>query len=212
MTHTLSIDAQTIRFQAGQSVLQAALAAGIEIPHLCYHPELSPHGNCKLCTVEVDGRKVAACTLPATAGMQVINNTPALQALRKTLVQLLFVEGNHLCPTCAKSGNCSLQTLGYRLGMVEERFPLFYPRRALDASHPAFVLDRDRCVLCALCVRASREVDGKNVFAISGRGLSAHLIVNSPSGRLGDSDLSAHDRAAHICPVGAILPKLAGAS
>ena len=207
MSNTLFIDGQEIPFAPGQTIMDASLEAGIYIPHLCHKPGLTPHGSCKLCTVEVDGRSVSACTLPAAAGMKVDNNTPALQEVRKTLVQMLFVEGNHLCPTCSKTGDCTLQALGYHFGMLDGHFPPFYPRREVDASHPDLVLDRDRCVLCELCVRASREQDGKNVFAISGRGASAHIIVNTPSGKLGDSNLTLDDAAAHICPVGAILPK-----
>lgn len=204
---SLFIDGQEVAFEAGQTIMDAALAAGIYIPHLCHKPGLKPHGSCKLCTVEADGRSVSACTFPAAAGMQVENNTPALNEVRKTITQMLFVEGNHLCPTCNKTGDCTLQALGYHFGMLDGHFPPFYPRREVDASHPAVMLDWDRCILCELCVRASRDVDGKNVFAISGRGAAARLIVNTPSGKLGDSDLEVTDLAAHICPVGAILHK-----
>ena len=207
LENTLTIDGQVAPFSAGQTIMDAALAAGIYIPHLCHKPELKPHGSCKLCTVDVDGRSVSACTFPASHGIQVANNTPALTEVRKTLVQMLFVEGNHLCPTCDKTGDCTLQALGYHLGMLDGHFPPFYPRREVDASHPDLILDRDRCIMCGLCVRASQQIDGKNVFALSGRGAQNHVIVNSPSGKLGDSDLTKDDLAAHICPVGAILPK-----
>jgi [NiFe] hydrogenase diaphorase moiety small subunit len=89
-------------------------------------------------------------------------------------------------------------------------FEEFYPQRTVDASHPEVWLDRDRCILCELCVRASREVDGKDVFAIGGHGLHATLIVNSPSGLLADSAVAATDRALAVCPVGALLPKRRG--
>ena len=95
--------------------------------------------------------------------------------------------------------------MGYYLGMLEEHFHQFNPRREIDASHPTVLLDRDRCILCDLCVRASRDVDKKNVFAIAGRGIHARLIVNTASGKLGDSNIEADDLAANICPVGAIL-------
>jgi len=100
-----------------------------------------------------------------------------------------------------------LQALGYHHDMLDGHFPQFYPRRNIDASHPTLVIDRDRCIMCELCVRASREVDGKDVFAIAGRGTERQLIVNSPSGKLADSDIETDDMAAHICPVGAILIK-----
>ena len=129
---------------------------------------------------------------------------------RRVLLQMLFVEGHHFCPGCEKSGNCQLQALAYEMEMLTPHFAHFYPDRPVDASHPDVLLDLNRCVMCELCVRASRDVDGKNVFALSGRGMASHLVVNSPSGQLGDSALSIEDRAASICPVGAILPKRVG--
>jgi [NiFe] hydrogenase diaphorase moiety small subunit len=144
------------------------------------------------------------------AGQRINNNTPAINEARRTITQMLYTEGNHLCPSCEKTGNCTLQAVAYHLGMLDGHFPQFFPRREVDASHPTVMLDRDRCILCELCVRASRQVDGKNVFAIAGRGINAHLIVNSPSGKLVDSDLALDDMATHICPVGAILIKERG--
>ncbi|HNK19574.1 MAG TPA: ferredoxin, partial [Piscinibacter sp.] len=96
------------------------------------------------------------------------------------------------------------------MGMEGPHFEEFYPDRRVDASHPDLLLDLNRCILCELCVRASREVDGKNVFAIAGHGIGAHLVVNSESGRLADTDFATTDRAASICPVGVILPKRRG--
>jgi [NiFe] hydrogenase diaphorase moiety small subunit len=187
--------------------MQAALDAGAYIPHLCYHPEFKPHGSCKLCTVKVGGRQTASCTTLAQAGMEVESDTPALNDQRRTLTQMLFVEGNHFCPSCEKSGDCKLQATAYQLGMMSAHFVPFFPSRPLDASHPDLLLDFNRCILCSLCVRASRDVDKKNVFALSGRGINTHLIVNAKSGRLADTDLTLEDKAAQICPVGVILRK-----
>lgn len=208
--NTIIIDGYEIPFKSGQTIMDAALAADVYIPHLCHYPGLSPSGNCKLCVVDMDGRSVTACTMPAQSGQRVSNNTPELNDARKTLIQMLFIEGDHICPSCEKTGNCKLQAMGYYLGMLSQHFPQFYPRREMDATHPAILLDRSRCILCELCVRASREVDGKNVFAIAGRGTRASLIVNSDSGKLVDSDIEPNDLAAKICPVGAILFKAHG--
>jgi len=200
-----SIDDHPVPFRRGESIMEAALRAGVYIPHLCYHPLLEPHGSCRLCTVEVNGKPLPACTTPAAAGLEVANDTEALNQRRRTLLQLLFAEGNHCCPSCEKSGHCELQAMGYWLKMLDSPFPYLFPRRTLDASHPAVLLDRDRCIFCERCVRASRKLDGKDVFALAGRGLHTRLVVNSPSGRLGDSDLEASDHAARICPTGALL-------
>jgi [NiFe] hydrogenase diaphorase moiety small subunit len=138
------------------------------------------------------------------------SNTEELNAHRKTLLQMLFVEGNHFCPSCEKSGNCQLQATAYAMQMEGPHFEEFYPTRPVDASHPDILLDFDRCILCELCVRASRDVDGKNVFAVGGHGMGTHLIVNSESGRLADTPMTLDDRAAQVCPVGVILPKRRG--
>lgn len=205
-----SLDGEDIPFESGETILQATRRAGRYIPHLCWHPEFAPHGSCRICTVKAGGRMVAACTAKAAPGQEVESATEELNAQRKTLLQMLFVEGNHFCPSCEKSGNCLLQATAYQMGMEGPHFEEFYPARPLDASHPDLLLDFDRCILCELCVRASREVDGKNVFAIAGHGIGTHLVVNSESGRLADTDMAASDRAASICPVGVILPKRRG--
>ncbi|MGD0961325.1 MAG: 2Fe-2S iron-sulfur cluster-binding protein [Methylomonas sp.] len=210
MSNTLTIDGQIIPFQPGQTIIEAATAAGVYIPHLCHKPGYAPHGSCKLCTVNVNGRNCSACTFPAAEGQTVINNSSELAHDRRKITQMLFVEGNHLCPGCEKSGNCQLQAVAYYLNMVDNHFPHFYPHREVDASHPDIMLDRNRCILCNLCVRASQEKDGKNVFGISGRGINNHLIVNSPSGKLRDSNIDINDCAAHVCPTGAILIKRTG--
>ncbi|MFZ2727281.1 MAG: 2Fe-2S iron-sulfur cluster-binding protein [Methylococcaceae bacterium] len=206
-TKTLSIDGQIIPFEEGQTIIQAATAAGIYIPHLCHNPELSPHGSCKLCTVNVNGRNCSACTFPAAENQQVLNDTKELNDDRKKITQMLFVEGNHFCPSCEKTGNCQLQAVAYHLNMLDDHFPLFYPHREMDASHNEVLIDHNRCIFCTLCVRASQQCDNKNVFAISGRGINKHLVINSESGLLKDSDLDVNDKAAHICPTGAIIIK-----
>lgn len=210
MNGTFELDGRPVPFAPGQSILQAALAAGVFIPHLCFHPEFKPHGSCKVCTVKVNGRAAASCTTPAQDGQHVESNTPELNDTRRALVQFLFTEGNHFCPSCEQSGRCSLQATGYALGMTNPQFNPLFPNRPVDASHPDILLDFNRCILCELCVRASSEVDGKDVFALSGRGITKHLIVNAESGKLGDTELSVSDKAAEVCPVGVILRKRKG--
>jgi [NiFe] hydrogenase diaphorase moiety small subunit len=204
------LDGEDVPFAPGDTLIQAASRAGRYIPHLCWHPDFTPQGSCRICTVNVDGRAGAACTVKAAAGLEVQSHTEELNAHRKTLLQMLFVEGNHFCPSCEKSGSCKLQATAYVMGMEGPHFEEFYPDRPVDASHPDVLLDFNRCILCELCVRASHDVDGKDVFAIGGRGIGTHLLVNSESGRLADTTLALNDRAADICPVGVILPKRRG--
>lgn len=206
---TFSLDGQEVEFGPGDTLLQAARRGGHYIPHLCWHPDFAAHGSCRLCTVKVNGRSGAACTIAASSGQEVESDTAELNAQRKTLLQMLFVEGNHFCPSCEKSGNCLLQATAYQMGMDGPHFEEFYPNRQVDASHPDLLLDLNRCILCGLCARASAQ-EGKQVFAMGGRGVTSHLLVNSDSGQLADSAISTDDRAANICPVGAILPKRRG--
>lgn len=199
------LDGEKIPFTPGQTIIEAATAAGKFIPHLCWDPELSTHGSCRMCVVKVNNRFAASCTTQAAAGQVVKNKTHELTAGRRTGLQLLFVEGNHYCPSCEKSGDCTLQANAYEVGMLTPHFDHFFPDRPVDASHPDVVLEFNRCIQCELCVRASREVDGKNVFAMAGRGMKSRLIVNSESGLLGDTDFEITDKAASVCPVGVFL-------
>ena len=207
---TFKLDGKSIPFQDGDTVMDAALRAGEYIPHLCHNPEFTPHGSCRVCVVDVNGRHVSACTLPAAEGMAVDNSSELIMDQRRNILQMLFVEGNHVCPGCEKSGACQLQAVAYYTRMLSPHYTHFFPRRALDASHPDIAIDYNRCILCELCVRASRDVDKKDVFSITGRGLGSRLVINSASGKLGDSELSASDKAVSVCPVGAILPKHVG--
>jgi [NiFe] hydrogenase diaphorase moiety small subunit len=207
---TFQLDGREIPFEPGQSILAAALASGHYVPYLCYHPEFLPHGSCKVCTVKVNGHTHASCTTPAHAGDVVESDVEELTELRKNLVQFLFTEGNHFCPSCERSGSCTLQGVAYELGMTTAHYSPFFPDRPLDASHPDVLLDLNRCILCELCIRASALHDKKNVFALSGRGITKHLIVNAESGKLGDTNLALDDKAMSVCPVGVILRKRRG--
>lgn len=212
MTHlpiSLTVDGRRIEARTGQTILEAADEAGVYIPRLCWMKGLLPFGGCRVCVVRVNGRPQAACTQPVAAGMVVENDTAELRELRRDLIDMLFVEGNHFCMVCAKSGNCELQALAYRFGMAAPKYPLAFPRRARDASHSGIVLDRDRCVLCARCVRASRELDGKAVVGFAGRGPGKHLAVNAAAG-LADTDADVADRAVAACPTGALMVKRVG--
>ena len=207
---TFTLDGAVVPFEPGDTIMAAAERAGQHVPHLCWHPKLGQSGACRLCTVRIDGRLAAACTTRAARGQTVENRSAELDGKRRTLVQMLFVEGNHFCPACEKSGNCLLQAVAYDLGVMSAELDHLFPDRPIDASHPGILLDFNRCILCELCIRASAEIDGKSVFALSGRGITKHLIVNAESGRLADTDIALADKAMEVCPVGVILPKRVG--
>ena len=201
------IDDQPVPFAPGQTIMRAALDVGIYIPHLCFHPEFHPHGSCRVCLVDIGGRMVAACTYPAQEGLKVLNVTEQVQRQRMEIIEMLFVEGNHTCPSCEKSGACNLQSVAEFCGMLSPPYRFLYPNREVDASHPDYMLDYNRCIMCELCVRASRDVDGKSIFSIAGRGHKAHLEIDAKDSKLGNSTFEKTDRAATICPVGVFLPK-----
>lgn len=210
MSSTFFLDGKEIPFKEGQTVLEAAMEAGHYIPHLCWRPELEPHSSCRLCIVIISGKPFSSCTQPAMKGQKVECDTPELNGMRRAVTQFLFVEGNHYCPSCEESGGCRLQATAYYLGMQDSHFPHQFPIRERDSSHPQVNLDRDRCIRCETCVRASRQLDGKNVFAIHGRGIRSRLAVNSSTGLLRDSDIAPDDRAVQLCPTGALTVKRVG--
>jgi [NiFe] hydrogenase diaphorase moiety small subunit len=207
-TIKITIDGRTISGQRGQTIMVAADAAGIYIPRLCAHKDLTPYGGCRLCTVMVNGRAQSACTQPITEGMVVEHDTAQLRDLRAGLIEMLFVEGNHYCPFCEKSGNCELQAMAYRFGVMAPRYGYMFPKRDIDMSHPDVYLDQNRCILCARCARASREIDGKGIFDFVGRGPHRHISPGEAG--LGATNLAATDAAAGICPVGSLMKKRIG--
>lgn len=205
-TVTFTIDGTRVTARPDQSILEAAQANGIYIPRLCHKDGLAPVGGCRVCTVRVNGRPVSACTQPAAAGIVVENDTDEIRSWRRQIIEMLFVEGNHFCMFCEKSGNCELQALAYRLGIAAPRYPYTWPNRDVDASHPDIILDRNRCILCGRCERTSRDLDGKSVFGFVDRGIHKKLAVNAEA-RLSDTNLDLTDHAVNACPVGAILKK-----
>ncbi len=208
-TVTFTIDGTEIKGKAGMTIMEAADSGGVYIPRLCKGDGLKPRGSCRVCTVMVNGRPQAACTQPIAEGIIVDNDTEALKEHRRQIVEMLFVEGNHFCPLCEKSGNCELQAVAYRLGIMAPRYPYLFPPREIDASHPDLMIDRNRCILCGRCVNASRDVDGKTVFEFAGRGAHKHIVVDAAAG-LGGTKAGLKDRAAEVCPVGSIIKKRVG--
>ncbi len=203
---TFTIDGVEVKAKPGQTIMQAADDAGIYIPRLCYHPELTAHGSCRVCTVIVNGKPQTACTQPAAEGMIVENDTPELLEHRRNLVDMLFVEGNHLCMFCERSGNCELQAMAYRLGILAPKYPYFYPDKPVDSTHKDIFLELNRCILCGRCVNASKDVDGKGVFDFVGRSIDKKIAVNSDK-NLKDTTMAVTDKAAQVCPVGSINKK-----
>jgi len=206
---TFTIDGVEVKGKLGQTILDAAEAAGVYIPRLCFMKDLIPHGSCRVCTVFVNGRPQAACTQPIAEGAIVENDTPELKEHRRNIIDMLFVEGNHFCMFCERSGNCELQAMAYRLGISAPKYPYLFPKKDVDATHPDILIDRNRCILCGRCVEASRDVDKKTVFEFVGRSIDKKIAVNADAD-LKDTNMKATDKAADVCPVGCIIKKRVG--
>ena len=204
----IKIDGVDYQAEKGQYIIEAAKENKIYIPSLCNIPGVKPRGSCRICTIHVNGRKMTACTTPVAEGMDIETTSPELEDLRTSIVELLFVEGNHFCPTCERSGNCELQALGYRFKMLAPRFPYQFPKREIDASHPKLIKDHNRCILCKRCIRAVKDEKGRSIFAFKRRG---HEVLINIDSRLAEkiTDEMAQE-AMNICPVGAIIKKEKG--
>lgn len=205
----LTIDGKPIEVPQGTTVLEAARANHINIPTLCDHPALEPYGGCRLCVVEVQGARLpqASCTLPAAEGMVIKTDTPALRAGRKFVLTMLFSERNHFCPFCQLSGgDCELQNAAYGEDMTHWDFQPNWKPFPVDASHPDFVLDNNRCILCRRCVRACTDLVGNATLGIEERG-AASLLVADFGVPWGSSTCIACGTCAQICPTGAIIDR-----
>lgn len=202
----LEIDGKSITTLEGKNLIEVASENDFYIPTLCYFKGMDGClGTCRVCTVEVNGRTMAACTLKAENKMSIKINTPELNDIRKGLIELLFVEGNHFCPGCEKSGDCDLQALGYQVEMVVPRF--HYRFRHYDVNYEAdnIVFEHNRCVYCKRCTHQFVDQDNHRVFSFKGKG--NHIEVEMNIERANALTLQKIDEVVSLCPVGAILKK-----
>ena len=205
----ITINKQQIDVPEGTTVLRAAEMAGINIPRLCDHKELTPYGGCRLCIVEVQGIRVpmASCTLPVSNGMVVETETEALKKSRKFVLSMLFSERNHFCPFCQVSGgDCELQNAAYHEEMTHWPIQPGWNDFPVDTSHPYFVLDNNRCILCRRCVRACAEMAGNFTLSVAERGAKS-MIVADTDVPLGESTCIKCGSCVQVCPTGALIDR-----
>ncbi len=204
----VTFDGREILAKEGQTLVQAARENGIFVPTLCDFKSLTPAGTCRVCTVKVGGRFVPSCTTHVAYGMVVENESPEIADLRKGLIEMLFVEGNHQCPMCEKSGNCELQSLAYRYKMMAPRFPFLFPHRKVEAGLPHLLIEHNRCIQCLRCVRGVKAKDGHEIFGFIKRGCDIRVSIDTTDPESSTEETA--QKAMDICPVGALIKKRTG--
>jgi len=210
----LTIDGYAVKVAKGTSLMRAAVEAGIQVPKLCATDSLEPFGSCRLCLVEIDGRKgtPASCTTPAEAGMVVHTQTPRLQALRKGVMELYISDHPLDCLTCSANGDCELQTQAGVVGLRNVRYGVgeqagqHHCDMQKDESNPYFTYDPSKCIVCNRCVRACEEIQGTFALTISGRGFESRVSPGQDQPFM-DSDCVSCGACVQACPTATLQEK-----
>lgn len=202
----LTIDGRDVEFTGNKMLIQAALDAGVDVPHYCYHPGLSSPASCRICLVEVEGipKLVPACYTPAKDGMVVhLNNSTKAIANQKQVMEYLLINHPLDCPVCDKAGECSLQDYSYAYGRSESRMEEDKSKNPKKDVGEHVMLYSDRCIMCTRCVRFTREVSGTSELMVEGRGHREEIDIFPGKPLNNKISLNVVD----LCPVGALLDK-----
>jgi formate dehydrogenase major subunit len=209
---TLNIDGVAVSVPAGTSLMRAAVQAGVMIPKLCATDSLAPFGSCRLCLVEIEGRRgyPSSCTTPAEAGMTVKTQTAKLAELRRNVMELYISDHPLDCLTCAASGNCELQSMAGAVGLREVRYGSaganHFTNAIKDGSNPYFSFNPAKCIVCSRCVRACEEQQGTFALTISGRGFESRVTAGQGESFM-ESDCVSCGACVNACPTAALTEK-----
>ncbi|MBK9517744.1 MAG: bidirectional hydrogenase complex protein HoxU [Anaeromyxobacter sp.] len=207
---TLTLDGKPVSAREDETILDLCREHKVPLPTLCHLEGLGAVGACRLCLVEVKGspRLHPACTLRAEEGMEITTGSDRLKRYRRQIVELLFAERNHVCAICVVNGRCELQDVAYAVGLDHVRYQYRHPPTELDASHPRFMLDQGRCVLCTRCVRVCDELEGAHTWDVAGRGAASRVItdLNQPWGK--SESCTSCGKCVQVCPTGALFEKI----
>ncbi len=204
----LTIDGKKVKAQKGQTVLEAARAAGVKIPTLCYLKGINEIGACRVCVVEVEGARSlqASCVLEAVDGMVIKTNSPAVRESRKTTVELLLSDHKRECLTCIRNGNCELQRLAEDLGIRDIQYEGAKARHPLDDFSPSIIRDPEKCVLCRRCISACSQLQGVGIYSVNERGFNS-VVGPAFNESLNDVACTMCGQCINVCPVGALSEK-----
>jgi predicted molibdopterin-dependent oxidoreductase YjgC len=204
----LTIDGRRIDAHPGQTVLDAARAAGIYIPALCYHPKTGKAGRCRACVVEVEGMRglKESCALEVRDGMVVRTDTARVQQTRRLVVELLLADGHHNCISCQANADCELQEMAYRAGIERPSFLIEAEPTPVDESSAGIVRELDKCIQCGRCVAACQNAVVNEVLAFGYRGSHAAVVCDDDL-PMGESSCVLCGECVQVCPVGALVLK-----
>ncbi|MEI7436477.1 MAG: 2Fe-2S iron-sulfur cluster-binding protein, partial [bacterium] len=205
-TVTLFINGVRTTVPAASSIMQAADAVGINIPRLCFHPDLSVLGACRVCIVEVEGQRnpVASCAFPVMEGMKVRTSSPLLRRLRRDIVELILDNHPKDCQLCDRNGTCELQKLAYDMGVKTRLFAGERKRFPVDDSSPAVIRNPEKCILCGRCVRVCDEVQSVHNLCQQKRGFKT-VIAPAHGGSMQDSVCIQCGQCVNVCPTAAFV-------